>query len=242
MPRPTIAALAKAAGVSVSTIDRVLNGRNPVRQDTAERVLAAAEQIGFYAAGAIRQRLGVGQPTVRLGFLLQQGWRPFYRALGDALTAAATSCATARVEPKVRFMDDLSPDTVASEILELGSRVDALAVVAAQHPKIAQAIDALDSRGVPVFALISQISAQCGVGYVGLDNWKVGRTSAWMFTHLCKRPGKVAILVGSHRYRCQELNEIGCRSYFREHAPEFQLLEPVSSFEDMRIAEELTRD
>jgi LacI family transcriptional regulator len=242
MPRPTISDLAQAAGVSVSTIDRVLNGRNPVRRDTAERVLAAAEQIGFYATSAIKQRLGTDRPDCKLGFLLQQGSRIFYRDLGNALIEASKACTTARVDPKVEFMDDLSADTVASEIRRLGSRMDALGVVAAQHPKIAQAIDKLGEDGVPVFALISELSSQCGVGYVGLDNWKVGRTAAWMFTHICKKPGKIGILVGSHRYRCQELNEIGCRSYFREHAPEFQLLEPLSTFEDKRIAEELTRD
>jgi LacI family transcriptional regulator len=242
MSRPTITDLARAAGVSVSTIDRVLNGRNPVRRNTAERVLAAAEQIGFYATGAIKQRLGPERPDCKLGFLLQQASRIFYRDLGNALMEASKACTTARIDPKVEFMDDLSSDTVADEILRLGSRVDALAVVAAQHPKIAQAIDKLGEDGVPVFALISELSSQCGVGYVGLDNWKVGRTAAWMFTHICKKPGKIGILVGSHRYRCQELNEIGCRSYFREHAPEFQLLEPFSSFEDKRIAEELARD
>jgi hypothetical protein len=35
------------------------------------------------------------------------------------------------------------------------------------------------------------------------------------------------ILVGNHRYRCQEMNESGFRSYFREHAPGFTLLEPL---------------
>ena len=47
--RATIADLAQKAGVSVSTIDRILNGRDPVRKATAEKVLAAAEEIGFYA-------------------------------------------------------------------------------------------------------------------------------------------------------------------------------------------------
>ena len=48
--RPTIANVAEAAGVSVATVDRVLNARHSVRETTAERVLAAAEAIGFHAA------------------------------------------------------------------------------------------------------------------------------------------------------------------------------------------------
>ena len=45
--RPTISDLAVAAGVSVATVDRVLNQRHRVRGETAERVLAAAQSIAI---------------------------------------------------------------------------------------------------------------------------------------------------------------------------------------------------
>jgi LacI family transcriptional regulator len=75
---------------------------------------------------------------------------------------------------------------------------------------------------------------------VGLDNWKVGRTAGWAIAGMCRRPGRVGIVVGNHRYRCQELNESGFRSYMREHAPEFTLLEPIQTFEDNAIARDVT--
>ena len=37
--RPTLVDLAEAAGVSLATVDRVLNARHRVREPTAERVL-----------------------------------------------------------------------------------------------------------------------------------------------------------------------------------------------------------
>ena len=55
--RFTIHDLAARAGVSVSTIDRILNGRSEVRAATGQRVLEAAEAMGFYALPALRQRL-----------------------------------------------------------------------------------------------------------------------------------------------------------------------------------------
>ena len=47
MLRPTTKDLAKAAGVSRATVDRVLNGRDGVTQDTVERVNKAIEALGF---------------------------------------------------------------------------------------------------------------------------------------------------------------------------------------------------
>ncbi|MDJ0931010.1 helix-turn-helix domain-containing protein [Breoghania sp.] len=68
--RKTITDLARKAQVSISTIDRILNGRNPVKQATVEHVLEAAERIGFYAVSTIRDRLGSGIPEKTFGFLL----------------------------------------------------------------------------------------------------------------------------------------------------------------------------
>lgn len=237
--RSTIQDLAATAGVSVSTIDRILNGRSEVRTGTAERVLAAAEEIGFYALPTLRQRLRTERPKVRIGVLLQQSHRSFYRMIAEALRQAARE-ATDPVELVVEHMDDLSPEAVAERMLRLGQQVDAIAVVSAEHPRVASAIDALAAKGVPTYGLISELTATAATGYVGLDNWRVGRTAGWAVASLCKRPGQVGIVVGNHRYRCQELNESGFRSYCREHAPDFTLLEPIQTFEDNAIARDVT--
>ena len=47
MSRPTTKDLAKVAGVSLATIDRVLNARPGVRQATVERVNKAVKEINF---------------------------------------------------------------------------------------------------------------------------------------------------------------------------------------------------
>lgn len=100
--------------------------------------------------------------------------------------------------------------------------------------------EGIHAKGVPVFAFIAQLSATGNLPYVGLDNWKVGRTAAWTFAHVCDAPGKIGILLGNHRYRNQEMNEIGFRSYFREFAADFILLNPLSTFESAAAAQEMT--
>ena len=55
--RPTISDVAAKSGVSVATVDRVLNARHPVREETTRRVYEAATAIGYHAAGRIRTNL-----------------------------------------------------------------------------------------------------------------------------------------------------------------------------------------
>lgn len=237
--RTTIQDLAATAGVSVSTIDRIMNGRDKVRAGTAAKVLAAAEELQFYGLPALRERLQVDKPRRRLGFLLLQSQRTFYRMIAEALHQAAAESVDP-VDVVIEHMDDLSPEAVSETMLRLGDRVEALAVVTAEHARVANSIETLAAKGVPTYGLISELSAACDVGYFGLDNRKVGRTAAWVMTGLCKRPGRIGIMVGNHRYRCQEQNESGFRSYCREHGDGFTLLEPLQTFEDKSIARDVT--
>jgi LacI family transcriptional regulator len=242
MKRPTIRDLADAAGVSISTANRVLGGSGGVKDFTVRQVEEAAKRIGYHGVGAISARIASRKTKLRLGVLLHQPTRTFYKMLGSALQQAAARQDThdTEVEVDVVFAEDLSPQFISNRLTELGNSCNAVAVVSAVHPLVTQAIDALNAKDIPVFALISQLSATGNVNYVGLDNWKVGRTSAWAFHNICRSPGKIGILVGNHRYRCQEMNESGFRSYFREYAPNFQLLEPISTFETAAVAEEMT--
>ena len=51
---PTIYDVARAAGVSIASVSRVLNGQRNPRPETKERVLAAVAELGFVPDGAAR--------------------------------------------------------------------------------------------------------------------------------------------------------------------------------------------
>ena len=242
MSRATIEDVAKSANVSVATVNRVLHKPEKVREATAHAVIAAAETLGFYGIRSMRERVAATRPAVRIGVVLLQRTRTYYRELAAALSAAAIAASTHDVRIAIEHLDDLAPQSAAEAMLRLAENVDVLGVVAVEHPIVAAAIETVAQKGVRVFALISQLTANRPLGYVGADAWKVGRMAAWAFDHMCPQPGKIATLVGSHRFRCQESNEMGFRSYFREHTRGFELLEAVATFESTVIAREVTED
>ena len=240
MARVTIRDVAEFAKLSISTVNRALHEPEKVREDTIRAVLAAAEAVGFYGVGAIKDRLKSARPTVRVGALLLQRNRAFYRNLSQAIEIAARAAPEHEIQLRIDYLDELSPQNVADGLNSLARTSDVLGVVAAEHPIVSATIEALAEQNIKTFALVSQLTARCNVGYVGLDAWKVGRTAGWAFDNICKAPGKIGILVGNHRYRCQETNESGFRSYVREHPRGFELLEAVTTFETSSIAREVT--
>lgn len=61
---PTIADVARVAGVSLPTVSRVLTGATPVRDVTRDRVLAAIDELGYRPNGAARALVRGQQPIV----------------------------------------------------------------------------------------------------------------------------------------------------------------------------------
>jgi LacI family transcriptional regulator len=240
MSRPTIKDLAEAAQLSVATVNRVLAGAANVRAPTRELVQEAAARIGFYGLGTIQSRVAASRPKFRFGILLLQPHRPFYQNIAAALRRAAAEMTRAEIDLRIEFLEDLSPQNTAERALRLAKECQAIGIVSAVHPIVTEAVAQIQASGVQVFALVAQLSATGQVPYVGLDNWKVGRTAAWTFANICKTSGKIGILLGNPRYRNQEMNETGFRSYFRELAPEFTLLEPLSTHEASAVAQEMT--
>lgn len=240
MPRATIRDVAKFADLSITTVNRVLHEPDKVREETIKAVLQAAEAVGFYGVGSIKESLKATRPKIGIGILLLQRGRAFYKNLSQAIELAAQLVRSHEVTLRIEYVDELSPTNVAAGMTKLAETSDVLGIVAAEHPIVAGTIEALADKNIKTFALLSQLTARCNVGFVGLDAWKVGRTAGWAFDNICKTPGKIAILVGNHRYRCQETNESGFRSYFREHPRGFELLEACSTFETGSIAREVT--
>lgn len=231
--------MAARAGVGRATVDRVLNARVPVRSETAERVHRAAREIGYHASHLIGLRVAPDLPRRRLGFLLQKPSQHFYIGLGQALEHATRSCEAVRASSRLRFLDHATPPETARAIAEMTQEVDALALVAIDHPAIAAAIAA---SPVPIITLLSDGAQRARAAYVGVDNLKAGRVAAWLVGRTARAPGKVALFVGSHRYRGHEQREMGFRFWFREHGADFVLLDTLASLDDPSLAYEAMLD
>ncbi len=97
--RPTIKDVAKASGVSISTVDRVLNGRETVRAKTVIRVHEAAKTLGFPIETPPDPRAHDAPPLV-FGLLLPPNDREFYEHLIAEAQRAAQDFTRARVRPE----------------------------------------------------------------------------------------------------------------------------------------------
>lgn len=240
--RPTISDLAAEANVSVATVDRVLNGRHRVREETARRVYDAANAIGYHATSLIRQRIQQDLPQYKLGFVLQKPRQFFYQEFAREIEHAVHNAPGIRGTVLIDFAASQTPADIVAKLREVARRCQAVAMAGPDHPTLTAAVQELRDKDIPVFSIFSDFASGVREGYIGTNNRKVGRTAAWMIARTARKAGKVAVFVGSHRFHGHELREIGFRAYFREHAPQFQLLDTLVNLETRQITHEATLD
>lgn len=238
--RMGMADLAREAGVSLSTVDRVLNGRETVHPDTRARIVAAARAIGHPAA---RRLAGTDDslPEVRFGVVLHKQGQDFYKAFAETLARAVEAAPGIRGRLTLEFSASQSPSEMAARLRAMAGRCESLAATAVNHPEVTAAVEDLTAGGLPVFSLLSDFAQGARTGYLGLNNLKHGRTAGWLMALAAGGlPGKMAVFVGGHRWHGHELRETGFRSYLRECAPQITVLEPLVNLETRQLTYEAT--
>lgn len=232
--RPTLTDLAKAAGVSTATVDRVLNDRPGVSARTRDMVRKAARAVGYLP--------DVEDPVTPMTFtaLLPPGTNPFITDLRAHLVNAAKRAPGVTLDlPPIA---DLDPVTMADALGQV-TGVQGVAVVALNHPRVHAALLRLTAQGIPVVTVASDLPDTRRLAYVGIDNMRAGRLAGQVIARF-QGPdpqGKVAVFAGSLSYRGHQEREMGLRQYLSEDAPNMQLLEIRESQEDRDHAYDLTR-
>lgn len=238
MAKITIAQLSLESGVSTATIDRILNGRAPVRPETAQKVEQAARRLGYHGINTISSRLGVDRPELRLGFILQKGRHAFYQHFSDEIEKAMAACTSHKLKVSLRFAETTQPSELAGLIRSLEGKVDALAATGLDHHEVTRAVQHLKGLGTPSFSLLSDFAQGVRESYIGLNNLKVGRSVGWLMAKVVHSKGKVGIFIGGTRFHGHELRETGFRSSLREYAPHLELLNPLVNMENRQFTYE----
>ena len=236
-----MADLAAAAGVSVATVDRVLNGRETVAAATRAAVIEAALRIGHPAAWRLTgTTTDAALPEVRFGVVLHKQGQDFYKAFAETLHRTVEQVPGVRGKLVLEFSASQAPSEMAGLLRSMAGRCDVLAATAVNHPEVTAAVEELRGKGLRVFSLLSDFAQGVRAGYLGLNNMKVGRTAGWITALSAKGPGKLLLFVGGHRWHGHELRETGFRTYLREAAPQLEVMETFVNLETRQLTYETT--
>ncbi len=240
MARITIQDVAREAGVSVATVDRVLNRRPGVRPATVQRVEAATNKLA-YQPDRLAARLARAR-DYRFCFVLPTGTNTFMQTLQNEVEATAARLTVERVRISVRLVDVFDGQALAEELEQLSDDFDGVAVVALDHPAVREAINGLVEAGVKVVTLVSDAPGARRAHYVGIDNTAAGRTAAMLLGRFVgQRSGKVGLIAGSLALRDHVERQFGFEQIMAREFPHLEVLPVREGRDDYEKVEAVTR-
>lgn len=240
--RPNFKHVAELAGVSTSTVDRVLNDRGGVGEARRRKVVDAARRLGMNRVLPQAVRGSLHFDVIR-----PQEDGDYYRRLDAALQHVS-----GLLGPSIALHKSIwtghDPAQLVRFLTKARHRRHGIILYARETPEIQQAIRQARTNGVPIVMMttdIPHLTASGGdgqVAYVGIDNHAAGATAASMMGRFLHREGSVLLLAGSLDYAAHRQRAAGFNEVMRREFPHLHLLGPLQIDDDARRAERCVRE
>jgi len=229
MGKTTIIDIARGAGVSTATVDRVLNGRVGVTAANRQRVLQAARELGYLPFEGM---VPLPSRPVHLEFFIPFLSSGFMGELAASIRSFAANLPLV-ASCTVRTLDGFGPDALLPALEGLSLRTSGVGLVTVDHPKTREAIRRVCEAGVRVVTIASDVLATPRSAYVGVDNMVAGRTAALIMGRMAGAVrGSVGLFLGSRAYHGHLGREHGFRTLLEHDFPDLTLLPAIETGED----------
>jgi LacI family transcriptional regulator len=216
--------IARHAGISTATVDRVINNRAHVSPQTKTRVARAISELERQ-----EQQIATQGRQMFFDFVIDAPAR-FSHEVKAAAEAVMDQFGMAVCRPRFLTQEIMpAADVVQAldRIIKRGSQ--GVCIKARDIPEIRAAVDRVVTAGIPVVTLVTDIQDTARTAYVGLDNASAGRTAAYLISQsLGHDKGTVLTTRSNAKFLGEEERETAFALALRGWCPHLQTVSTSS--------------
>ncbi len=237
--QPTTKDLARAAGVSLASVDRVLNNRENVSARAREQVNAAIEKVGFVRNSAA-VNLAKGR-YYRLRLLLPDDGDQYLAQIIEQVRATQDIARQDLTIIDFVQIDMRDPHLVARYLTDPGpADLDGLAIMAPTSPQVRDATTRLNDRGIRTVQFLAGQKDRNAQEFVGADNLAAGRTAARIIGSFSGgQKGLVLVVAETMRSLASIERRLGIDEVLGTHFPDLNALPSLETRGRSDRAEEI---
>lgn len=207
--------IALQAGVSVATVDRVLNQRPGVRPHTQRRVTQAMQELDNQST-----QVGLTGRKFLIDVVMEAPDR-FTQVVRQTLDQEMPRLHPAVFRARYHLWEHRPVQELLTTLEAIARRGShGVLLKAPDVPEILKAVEKLHVRGIPVVTLVTDLPGAPRLAYVGMNNRAAGETAAYLLGQwLADSNAEVLVSLSSNRFRGEEEREMGFRQAMRLRYP-----------------------
>ena len=229
----TMKQIAELAGVSRGTVDRVLNHRGVVNEETAKKVLEIASTLNYTPSKAARS-LAVMKRNLKLCYIMwDPASNPFFHQVQEGARQAAEELSGYGVTVEFLFSHFGSPED-QNALLDkaVAGGASGIAFAGINAPSTAEKIRQIQASGIPVVTANSDITGCDSLAFVGSDPVKGGEVAAAIIRMLTQGKARVGVIIGSRNALCHVERVSGFRKNIEQYAPGIEIVETIENLDE----------
>lgn len=230
----TMKEIAQLAGVSRGTVDRVINKRGAVSDETSQKILKIVESLN-YTPNASARRLAAMKRNIRfLCIMPDPKAAPFFQTVMEHVEKKAAELQEYGITVDTLFFNYLDPDASLHQSTDPLSPLPSGIVVIG--PSTRQTLELLKhavQQNIPIVTANSDIKDIDRIAYVGSDTIKCGKAAAGL-VRIMAHPGSRILVLDSSFHKDSSMQERS-EAFFadmKKHSPHIQIKDILSGCDD----------
>mgnify|MGYP001295982429 CR=1 FL=1 len=187
--------IAELAGVSRGTVDRVLNKRGNVNEETKKKVLDIANSMG-YRPNRAGKTLVIRQKHIKIGCIMIQADNPFYTELITGIENKAAEYADYGIEVILRLSVFSATSQIALIDELLSCNINALVIQPTTEKILVEKLKAVAESGIPIVTTNTDLPDFDSFCYIGNNFYTCGKTAANLMALFTGGTGNLGVVTG----------------------------------------------
>lgn len=189
MKNITISDIAEELNLSRSTIDRVINNRGSVAEDTRKRVLNYIEEINYKPNRAAKHLAKRTNYTIGISYYLPEQFADQIRAGIDSVYEELKGYGL-----NIIINNADSPEDQIDQVKEMKSKIDGLIISPWKSDRFEILINEFIDSEIPVVTFNRDSPQSKRLFYFGCNYFNAGRLCGEIMEKFISEPGKIAVI------------------------------------------------
>lgn len=218
--------IAKLAGVSRGTVDRVLNGRGEVNQETRQRILDIMDEVQF-TPNRLGKRLAIKKKELKFGCVLY-GYtdeNPYFADVVKAMKIKEMELEEYGIQLEIRHTGIDEPQEIVrhmDELREMG--INGLVLSPIQDPAVEAKIEQFSQENIPIVTIGTDLPDSKRLAYVGSNSYLFGQTAANLLALFTGGTAQIGVISGSEYSYNHRQKVRGFEDYLTTNYPQMHIV------------------